>query len=74
MPKLWAKLRLSSSICWYITLLGNILDQVSLCTYSTGQSMVREVLDDWFQFLGGHLERVIFTVSSSAETPPIYEE
>ena len=54
--------------------MGNILDQVSLCTYSTGHSMVREVLDDWVQFLGGRPNQVIFAVSSSAETPPIYKE
>ena len=54
--------------------MGNILDQVSLCTYSTGQSMVREVLDDWLQFLGGRPKRVIFAVSSLTETPLVYEE
>lgn len=54
--------------------MGNILDQVSLCTYSTGPSMVREVLDDWLQFLGGRPRRVIFAVSSFTGTPLIYEE
>ena len=34
-------------------------DKISLCTYSSGKVMVREVLEDWLQFLGeaepGHI-------------------
>lgn len=54
--------------------MGNILDDISLCTYSTGESMVREVLDDWLQFLGGRPNRVIFAVSPSSGAPPVYED
>ena len=51
----------------------DILTQITLCTYSTGSEMVREVLDDWLEFLGGRPKRVIFAVSSSGAIPVIYE-
>jgi hypothetical protein len=54
--------------------MGDPLDQISLCTYSTGQSMVREVLGDWLQFLGGRPGRILFAVSPSTGAPPVYEE
>ena len=54
--------------------MADILDEVSLCTYSTGQTMVREVLDDWLQFVGGRPNQIIFAVSPSSGAPPIYEE
>jgi hypothetical protein len=56
------------------TPMGDVLDQLSLCTYSTGRTMVREVLDDWLQFLGGRPRRVIFAVSPLTGAPPVYEE
>ena len=46
--------------------MGNSLDQITLCTYSTGGEMVREVLEDWLRFLGGRPHRVIFAVSPGA--------
>jgi hypothetical protein len=36
--------------------------------------MVREVLEDWFTFLGGKPKQVIFAVSPCDNPPPIYEE
>jgi len=36
--------------------------------------MVREVLHDWLQFLGGRPNQVIFAVSPRIEPPPVYEE
>ncbi|MGO8898476.1 MAG: hypothetical protein ACLQU5_09015 [Isosphaeraceae bacterium] len=54
--------------------MSKFLDQVSMCTYSTGQTMVREVLDDWLRFLGGRPNQVIFAVSPRIEPPPVYEE
>jgi hypothetical protein len=53
---------------------SGVLDRISLCTYSTSDVMVREVLEDWLQFLGGRPNRIIFTVSPATGTPPIYEE
>ena len=54
--------------------MSKALDQISLCTFSTGQSMVREVLDDWLNFLGGRPNQVIFAVSPKIGPPPVYEE
>jgi hypothetical protein len=53
---------------------SGVLDRISLCTYSTGNIMVREVLEDWLQFLGGRPNQIIFTVSPATGAPPIYEE
>ena len=64
--------RLSNTL--QTTLMSKFLDQVSMCTYSTGQTMVREVLDDWLRFLGGRPNQVIFAVSPKIEPPPVYEE
>ena len=50
------------------------LDQMSMCTFSTAQTIVREVLDDWLHFLGGRPNQVIFAVSPRIEPPPVYEE
>ncbi len=50
------------------------LDQISICTYSTGQSMVREVLGDWLHFVGGRPNHVLFAVSPRIGAPPVYEE
>jgi hypothetical protein len=36
--------------------------------------MVREGLDDWLQFLGGRPRRIVFAVSPSTGTPPLYEQ
>jgi len=54
--------------------MDSYLDRISLCTFSTGGSMVREVLDDWFRFLGGRPRRVIFAVTPEDRPPPVYEE
>jgi hypothetical protein len=54
--------------------MGGVLDKISLCTYSSGQTMVREVLGDWLHFLGGRPNQVIFAVSSVTGLPSIYEE
>ena len=51
-----------------------ILDNISLCTYSTGTLMVREVLEDWLHFIGGRPNQVIFAVSPANAVPAIYEE
>lgn len=60
--------------CSHSDLMNKFLDQISLCTFSTGQAMVREVLDDWLQFLGGRPNQVIFAVSPIDEPPPVYGE
>ena len=52
----------------------NILNELTLCTYSTGSIMVREVLEDWLVFLGGRPKEIIFTVSPINNPPPIYEQ
>ena len=52
----------------------SILEQISLCTFSTGRTMVREVLGDWLHFLGGRPNQVIFAVSPRTGPPPVYEE
>ncbi len=31
--------------------MSKILEQISLCTFSTGRTLVREVLGDWLHFL-----------------------
>ena len=54
--------------------MNKFLDQISMCTYSTGQTMVREVLDDWLRFLGSRPNQVIFAVSPRIGPPPVYEE
>jgi hypothetical protein len=54
--------------------MDDILEHLSLCTYSTGHTMVREVLGDWLDFLGGRPKQVIFAVSPSTGAPPVYEE
>jgi len=54
--------------------MSKVLDQISLCTFSTGQSMVREVLDDWLHFLGGRPNQVIFAVSPRIGPPQVYED
>ncbi len=51
-----------------------VLEGISLCTYSTGKDMVREVLDDWLQFLGGQPKETIFAISPTVGAPAIYEE
>jgi hypothetical protein len=49
-----------------------LLNNITLCTFSTGHTMVREVLEDWFDFLGGKPGQVIF---ATLQNPPqIYEE
>jgi hypothetical protein len=52
----------------------HVLKAVSLCTYSSGSVMVREVLDDWLQFLGGRPRQIIFAVSPVIGAPAIYDE
>jgi hypothetical protein len=54
--------------------MSQVLDKLSLCTYSSGDKMVREVLGDWLQFLGGRPSQVIFVVSPAIGVPPVYEE
>jgi hypothetical protein len=39
-----------------------ILSNLAFCTFSTSRIMVREVLEDWFTFLGGKPKQVIFAV------------
>ena len=39
-----------------------ILTNLAFCTFSTSRIMVREVLEDWFTFLGGQPKQVIFAV------------
>ena len=46
--------------------MDNKLDTISLCTYSNGKVMVREVLEDWLQFLGGRPKQVIFAISPAS--------
>lgn len=50
------------------------LDQITLCTYSTGSTMVREVLEDWIQFLCGKPKKTVFVVSSTGALPPVYND
>ena len=64
--------RLSNTL--KITLMCRILDQISMCTFSTGQTMVREVLEDWLRFLGGRPNQVLFAVSPVIGPPQVYEE
>ncbi|MEG4322877.1 MULTISPECIES: hypothetical protein [unclassified Microcoleus] len=52
----------------------SILNNLTLCTFSTGRIMVREVLEDWLSFLGGKPKKVIFAVSPADNPPPIYQE
>ncbi len=54
--------------------MSEILSELSLCTYSTGDNMVREVLSDWLTFLGERPSQVIFAVSPATGPPSIYEE
>jgi hypothetical protein len=51
-----------------------ILSNLAFCTFSTSRIMVREVLEDWFTFLGGKPKQVIFAVSPCDNPPRIYEE
>lgn len=53
---------------------SQILSDITFCTYSTGDLLVREVLGDWIKFLGGKPKQVIFSVSPAANPPPIYAE
>jgi hypothetical protein len=52
----------------------DILSNIAFCTFSTSRILVREVLGDWFSFLGGKPGQVIFAVSPCADPPPVYEE
>jgi hypothetical protein len=52
----------------------DVLEQLNLVTFSTGAEMVREVLDDWEEFLGGRPRGVRFAVSPAFGAPSIYEE
>ncbi len=52
----------------------DILNELTLCTFSTGSTMVREVLEDWLVFLGGRPKQIIFTISPTNNPPPIYEQ
>lgn len=51
-----------------------VLRDLTLCTYSTGTVMVREVLEDWFEFLGGQPAGVVFAVTPAANPPSVYAE
>ena len=44
----------------------------TLVTYSTGSVMVREVLDDWMEFLSPKPRAVVFAVPGGPAPPPIY--
>jgi len=50
------------------------LEELTLCTYSSGTTMVREVLGDWFSFLGGKPRVVIFSVSYNITLPEVYRQ
>ena len=52
----------------------NMLESLSFCTYSTGSTMVEEVLTDWFRFLGGKPGQVVFAVSFDNQMPRIYSQ
>ncbi|MEG4518175.1 MULTISPECIES: hypothetical protein [unclassified Microcoleus] len=52
----------------------SIFNNLTFCTFSTSQIMVREVLEDWLSFLGGRPKQVIFAVSPADKPPPIYQE
>lgn len=55
--------------------MDDILSRLALCTFSTGPTMVREVLGDWIEFVGGRPREVIFAVAErDGVVPPIYEE
>ncbi len=54
--------------------MSKIFDNLTLCTFSSGRTMVREVLEDWLHFLGGRPKHVLFAVTPSVDPPPIYEE
>ena len=51
-----------------------VFNQLTLCTYSTGSNMVREVLEDWLSFLGGRPARTIVAASPADALPPVYHE
>ncbi|MEG4856327.1 hypothetical protein QUB75_02980 [Microcoleus sp. K1-B6] len=52
----------------------SIFNNLTFCTFSTSQIMVREVLEDWLSFLGGRPKQVIFAVSPADKPAPIYQE
>ena len=54
--------------------MNKVLDSISLCTFSTGGSLVREVLGDWLSFLGGRPAQVLFAITPPSGYPPVYDE
>lgn len=50
-----------------------ILEDLALCTFSTGTTLVREVLGDWVSFLGGRPRQVVFSVAPADHPPAVYE-
>ncbi len=50
------------------------MEKVSLCTYSTGQKMVRAVLEDWRRFAGPAIGEVVVAVSSQGDPPQVYRQ
>jgi hypothetical protein len=48
----------------------SILNDITLCTFSTSHDMVREVLENWLTFLGGRPKQIICSVSTTNYPPP----
>src|SRR5436190_20808460 len=51
---------------------GSLARPYTLVTYSTGSSMVREVLEDWMEFLSPKPRAVVFAVPGEPAPAPIY--
>lgn len=49
-------------------------NDLTVCTFSTGKIMVREVLNDWLFFIGNQPRELIFSVSPKDNPPVIYEQ